>query len=176
VEKTHAARIGKTFRRWTWLYAEAVAKLDRNFLRSFDRRRLFPLPRLHLFFDLQIRWSARLEHHGLERCLVTVDGTDYWIPEPSPFDTQWYSHNFKCPGLRYEIAVCIRTGKIVSYTGSFECRRWPDLIIFRNKLKGKLTVGEKVVADNGYKRDDKVLTPNDYINDVHTKNTEQCAR
>ena len=142
---------------------------SRKFVRSFDRRRLFPLPRLHLFFDLQIRWSARLEQHGLERCLVTVDGTDNRIPEPSPLDTRWYSHKFKGPGLRYEIAVCIRTGKIVSYNGPFECGRWPDLNIFRNKLKGMLTVGEKVGADNGYKGDDKVLTPNDSINDVHKK-------
>jgi hypothetical protein len=40
VEETHAARVGcdeKTFRKWAWLYAEAVAKLDRKFIRSFDR-------------------------------------------------------------------------------------------------------------------------------------------
>jgi hypothetical protein len=74
------------------------------------------------------------------------------IPEPSLFDTRWCSHKFKGPGLRYKIAVCIRTGKIVSYNGSF---------------KGMLTVGEKVVADNGYKGE--VLTPNDYIKDVHKK-------
>ena len=118
---------------------------------------------------LQICWAVRLEHHGLERCLVTVDGTDYRIPEPSVFDTRWYSHKFRGPGLRYEISVCIRTGKIVSYNGPFECGRWPDLNIFRNKLKGMLTVGEKVVADRGYRGDDKVLTPDDYINRAHQK-------
>ena len=40
VEETHAARVGcdeKTFRKWAWLYAEGVAKLDRQFVRSFDR-------------------------------------------------------------------------------------------------------------------------------------------
>ena len=104
---------------------------------------------LHLLFALQIRWDVRLEHHGLERCLVTVDGTDFRIPEPSPLDTQWYSHKFKGPGLQYEIAVCIRTGKIVSYNGPFECGRWPDLNIFRNKVKRMLPVGERVVADRG---------------------------
>ena len=44
----------KTSRKWIWLYAEAVAKLDRKFVCSFDRRRLFSLPRLNLFLDLQI--------------------------------------------------------------------------------------------------------------------------
>ena len=38
VEEVHAARVGcdeKTFRKWAWLYAEAVAKLDRKFVRVF---------------------------------------------------------------------------------------------------------------------------------------------
>jgi hypothetical protein len=45
---------------------------------------------------------------------MTVDGTDFWVYEPTPFDTQWYSHKINGPALRYEVAVCIKkTGWIV---------------------------------------------------------------
>jgi hypothetical protein len=91
--------------------------------------------------------------------LATIDGVDFQIPEPIPFDSKWYSHNFVSPGLRYKIGVCIKTGKLVSFNGPFECGSWPDLKIFRSRLKGMLSVGEKVIADRGYHGDVTIITP-----------------
>jgi hypothetical protein len=82
---------------------------------------------------------------------VTVDGTDFRIQEPTPFSTEWYSHKFKGPGWRYEVAVCIQTGDIVWINGPFKAGKWPDLKIFRRNLKQQLAPGEMVEADNGYR-------------------------
>jgi len=108
-----------------------------------------------------------LINHGGERCLVTIDGVDFLIYEPSPFDRKWYSHKFGSAGLRYELAIIIKMGMIAAITGPFECGRWPDIKIFRYKLKQMLTPGEKVVADRGYRGDTKILTPGDAISFDH---------
>jgi DDE superfamily endonuclease len=91
--------------------------------------------------------------------LVTIDGVDFQIPEPTSFDSKWFSHKFGGPGLCYEIGVCIKTGKIVSFNGPFECGTWPDLKIFRSRLRGMRSVGEKVIADRGYRGDARTITP-----------------
>jgi len=75
---------------------------------------------LQTFIYLQIKWKNHLHNHNNECCLVTIDGTDFEILEPTPFDKQWYSHKFKGPGLCYEITVCIKTGWIVAFSGPFE--------------------------------------------------------
>lgn len=91
---------------------------------------------------------------------MSVDGTDYRIYEPTPFSPKWYSHKFKGPGLRYEVAVCIATGHIVWAYGPFPCGSYPDLRSFRLRMKRALEPGEKVVADDGYK-DASCLLRND---------------
>ena len=83
-------------------------------------------------------------------CLITVDGTDFKIEEPSPFDPSYYSHKINHAGLRYEIGICIKTGWIVWVNGPFPCGAWPDLRIARSALHDMLLAGEKYVADGGY--------------------------
>ena len=112
------------------------------------------------------------------RCLVTVDGTDYRIREPYPWrrdrNRKFYSHKFKGPGLRYELGICIKTGHIVWYHGPFPCGAFPDLKIFQLKLKVCLRLGEKVIADKGYKGDQSVCTPLDSKNEEHEKSMAIC--
>jgi hypothetical protein len=84
------------------------------------------------------------------RCKISVDGTDCPIREPIPFSSRWYSHKFKGPGLRYEVAVCIQTGWIVWKNGPYPCGPFPDLTIARDKLHGEMAPGEMYVADRGY--------------------------
>jgi hypothetical protein len=67
------------------------------------------------------------------------------------------------------MAVCIQTGKIDAYNGPFECGSWPDLKIFRSKLKCNLGPGEKVVADRGYRGDDRICTPEEFIDNQHRR-------
>ena len=105
----------------------------------------------------------------MERCLVTVDGTDFRIQEPTCFDRKWFSHKFKGPGLRYDVAICIKTGDIVGYHGPFPCGSHNDLTIFRVGLKRNLGGAEKVIADRGYRGDRKVITPYNHKLDVILK-------
>lgn len=101
-----------------------------------------------------------------------MDCTDFRCREPWPFikeiSTIWFSHKFKGPGLRYEIAISISTGDIVWANGPFPCGV-PDLKIFRQNLRRQLTPGEKVVADQGYKGNTKILTTLDSKDDDHKK-------
>jgi hypothetical protein len=41
---------------------------------------------------------------------ITVDGTDFRLNEPTDFSTKWFSHKFKGPGVRYEVAISIKGG------------------------------------------------------------------
>lgn len=93
---------------------------------------------------------------------MTIDGTDCRIQEPRPFSSEWYSHKFKGPGLRYEVGVSIQTGWIVWVHGPYPCGSYSDLAIFRLKLKGLLQDAEKVLADGGYKDgvNGKTVNPN----------------
>ena len=105
--------------------------------------------------------------------MITVDGTDYRIQEPYPWrsdiNRKFYSHKFKGPGLRYEIGICIKTGHIVWYHGPFPCGAFPDLKIFRLKLKECLLPGEKVIADQGYKGEFRVCTKLNAEDEIHKK-------
>ena len=78
---------------------------------------------------------------------MSVDGTDFRIPNRG---RAFYSHKFKKSGLRYEVAVCIKTGKIVWINGPFQCGCFPDITIFQDALMHELLEGERVEADDGY--------------------------
>ena len=83
--------------------------------------------------------------------MVSVDGSDFRIQEPSPFSKKWYSHKFHGPGLRYEVGVSVACGDIVSVNGPFPCGSFPDLRIFRSGMKKQLAKDELAIADGGYR-------------------------
>ena len=89
---------------------------------------------------------------------VSIDATDYPVQEPHPFDSSFYSHKFNSSGLRYEIGICISTGEVVWGNGPYKCGSWPDLRIFRYKLKDLLLPNELIIADLGY-CDNRVILP-----------------
>jgi DDE superfamily endonuclease len=88
------------------------------------------------------------------QCKITVDGTDFRIMEPHPFDPKWLSEKFNGPGVKYEVGVCIQTGWIVHVNGPFPCGQWHDLTVARDslcyKLAGSEFEDEMAVADGGY--------------------------
>ncbi|CAB9518774.1 hypothetical protein SEMRO_962_G225190.1 [Seminavis robusta] len=113
-------------------------------------------------------------------CLLSLDGTDYRINEPMddeefeyykdgkrlPFNPKWYTKKFNGPGVRYEIAICIQTGKICWAYGPFPCGKWSDSRIFQHNLQHQLGENEMVEADGGYAGlPFDVRTPNDSLND-----------
>jgi len=85
--------------------------------------------------------------------MMSVDGTDCAIQEPTPFSTSWYSHKLKGPGPRYEVGVNLKNGHIVWVHGPHPCGSNPDVVIFSKKLKSELMEGEFVLADGGYPDD-----------------------
>ncbi len=98
---------------------------------------------------------------------MTIDGTDFPIQEPIPWSSNWWSHKFNGPGLRYEVGVDISKGWIVWFFGPFPCGLLSDLRIFKLKLKTLLLPREKAMADNGYNGDWKICSPKDAKDDHH---------
>ena len=88
-------------------------------------------------------------------CLVSVDGTDFRVEEPYPYERiwskRWFVSKFKGAGLRYEVAVSIIRGDIVWINGPFAPGIYNDLKIFLEcGLAGMLEANERVEADDGY--------------------------
>jgi len=92
---------------------------------------------------------------------VSLDGTDFAIYEPTPFNPKWYSHKFKGPGLRYEIGLCLRTGYIVWVNGGYPCGEYPDLKLARESYLEFIEEHERTVADNTY-QDEHFIYPKRY--------------
>ena len=127
----------QTFRKWAWYFVDAIANLQYRV----------------------IVWHNRFRRDVGNACLTSVDGTDFQIYQWKPFWTGWYSHKFKGPGVRYEVALCIMTGQIVWVHGPFPCGKWPDIKIFRAGMKHILNEDEKVIADLGYRGEDCIVLP-----------------
>ena len=106
---------------------------------------------LQSFVLQQILWENRRIGDTLNDCLASVDGTDFRIPQITPWSRAWYSHKFNGPGLRYEVAVCIHTGAIVWVHGPFPAGDYADITIFRHALIFMLDDDERVEADDGYR-------------------------
>lgn len=86
----------KHYREWSWLFIKAISELEEDL----------------------IRWDNRfLGWDGSTSSLVTVDGTDCRILEPSPYSPIWWSHKFNGAGVKYEVCVNIKTGNIVNISG-----------------------------------------------------------
>lgn len=79
-----------------------------------------------------------------------------------PYDSRYWSKKVNRAALRYEIAVCIRTGDIVWINGPYPAGCCNDLTIFYDKLVHKIPDGEMVEADKGYPHP-KVRTADNFV-------------
>jgi hypothetical protein len=95
---------------------------------------------------------------------MKVDGTDFKINEPYPFNPMWFSQKFKSSGVRYEVAISIKGGGgIVHIYGPVPCGSCPAINNFRACLINRLLAGEMVEADNGYRGESTIImTPVDF--------------
>lgn len=91
-----------------------------------------------------------------------MDGTDFPIEEPQPFNKKWYSHKFHGPGVRYEIGLAIATGYIVWASGGLPCGEWPDIQIARDAYV-HFAENEITLADKGYKDPAFFKQPSNYL-------------
>jgi len=141
----------KTFRKWIWLIIIAISKIEDIVSRKCIIVLLLLCYLTDLYFQ-KIEWENRfMMADAYQRCLVVIDGTDFKINEPFPFDPSYFSHKFNHAALRYKIGVCIKTGWIVWVLGPFAAGAWPDLRISREVLHYELCDQEMYVADGGYK-------------------------
>jgi len=98
---------------------------------------------------------------------VSLDGSDFRIYEPTPFDTKWFSHKFKGPGIRYEVGLNISTGDIVWVNGGVPCGAFPDLVLARECYIYNVNEGELTVADETYEDRRYFIYPKAYPESVH---------
>ena len=175
---TWAETTRKTWRKWVWILLRIIRKYKNDLVCHYNLvvwvNIAISVPIYLLTHSVihQIKWGKRFSKGGdqYQYCMVSVDGTDFEIQEPTPFSPGWYSHKFKGPGLRYEVALAISTGDIVHINGPFPCGNYPDITIFRKKLKSMLRYGEMVEADKGYRGEYcHVRTPVDYQTEEEKK-------
>ena len=152
----------KTFREWSWYFVEKIAGLKRRTIKLRNR-----------FGGFKIGDEVRTN------CFISVDCTDCPIFEPWPFDTKWFSHKTNGPALKYEVAVCIKTGFIVWINGPFKASK-SDPVIFKEGLSTKLAVDEAVEADGVYKISDgpgaRQIKAPDVGWDSKERKAKSCAR
>ena len=129
----------KSFAKWSWYFVEKLANLKDKFI-SLENR-----------FD----GLGAVVHTN---CFISVDGTDCPVFEPWPFTKKMYSHKLNGPGLKYEVAVCLKTGRIVWINGPFDGSK-NDSTIFKEGLSNHLYDEEAVEADAGYNGDFKLKAP-----------------
>jgi len=111
----------------------------------------------------QIDFERRKDGDVLNDCLMTVDGTDFRIPqqgeaeEGNPFGSHKYAGK---SALRYELGVSILGGDLVWIQGPYPAGKYTDITIFNKVLTHFLEPGEWVVADEGYTGyADKIVCP-----------------
>ena len=129
----------KTFAKWVWYFVERIAELKDDLIRLEDR-------------------FNGLGDVATTNVFISVDGTDCPVFEPQPFSRSMFSQKFNGPGLKYEVAVCLKTGLMVWTNGPFEGST-SDGTIFQQSLSGRLFDDEGVEVDRGYKGDDKMKPP-----------------
>lgn len=120
-----------------------------------------PFPHVCSFhFCSKILWDERYLGDIGNKALVTLDGTD--LPVQMKFAEKFLSHKFKGNGLKYEVGVCILTGRIVWIHGP--CRAGEnDVNLSRQAFVSFLDDNEMAIADSGYRGEFAKLKTPDYM-------------
>ena len=93
-------------------------------------------------------------HDVLNNCTMTVDGTDFFIPQKGAATkgNAFASHKYAGKSaLRYELGVDIVAGNLVWIQGPYPASKYTDIKIFNTVLRNFLEPGEQVEADKGYR-------------------------
>jgi hypothetical protein len=125
----------------------------------------------HLSPKPQIDFDSRLGIHNVGNdCLMSVDGTDFRIPQRgaakkgNPFGSHKYAGK---SALHYELGIDILMGNLVCIQGPYPARAWPDIKIFTACLAHFLKPYEHVEANDGYRgHADKVKCPKNDVNPI----------
>ena len=86
-------------------------------------------------------------HDVLNDCTMTVDGTDFRIPQKGAAtkENAFASHKYAGKSaLRYELGVDIFAGNLVWIQGSYPAGKYTNIKIFNQVLRNFLKPGERV--------------------------------
>jgi hypothetical protein len=110
-----------------------------------------------LFLTLlrQILWKNRKKYDIRNTCMASIDGVDFRVKEKKLLngmpDPKYYSFKFKGPGLRYLVAMSIRSSDIVFVSGPYLPGVHNDLqVLCQSGLLEMLERREELEADDGY--------------------------
>ena len=130
----------KTFAKWSWYFVKRIAELKEDVI------------------SLESRFDGIEDGVATTNCFISVDGRNYPVFESWPFSTKMFSHKLNGPGVKYEVAVCIKTQRIVWINGPFVGSKH-DGTIFRTDLSPLLFDDKAVECDRGYGGDFKMKSP-----------------
>ena len=101
-------------------------------------------------------------------CTMTIDGTDFRIPQKgiTKKGNAFASHKYVGKSaLCYELGVNILAGNLVWIQGPYPAGKYTDIKIFNKVLRNFLKPGEWVEADEGYRgHPDKIKCPGNDVN------------
>ncbi len=100
-------------------------------------------------FWTQTRFEDRKKRDIENKCLLSVDWTNFCIV--MGWSKSFYAFKLKKSGLQYKVGMCIKTGDICWWSGSYEPGMWNDLSNFRDGLVTHLEPGEWAEMDSGYR-------------------------
>jgi len=112
-------------------------------------------------------------HDVLNDCMMTVDGTDFRIPQKgaatkgNAFGPHKYAGK---SALRYELGVDILARNLVWIQRTYPGSKYTDIKIFNKVLRNFLEPGERVEADEGYRgHPDKIKCPGNDANPAENR-------
>jgi hypothetical protein len=127
--------------RWKF-HEETIRKISKDYATRIQRMK-----------ELKIVWGG-FEDDDI--FLVSVDGTHCRIQEVrTDPDAKWFSHKFNGPALSYEVAIAIRSNRVVWVRGPFPASKH-DISIFRSEdnpeqgLMAKIPEGKRAIGDSGF--------------------------
>jgi DDE superfamily endonuclease len=111
------------------------------------------MKKIHRLKAAKIAWPDDWEED--EVWAITVDGTHCWINEPQhpewSQDRKYYSHKYNKAGICYELALDIRTSRLVWMNGPFRAGTNDSRIFPNHGLMAKLEAfGKKAIGDKVY--------------------------
>ncbi len=163
-------------RKWVWQFIKKSADLADDVVSIFCKQ---PLPHspppshapppVIIAVPPQIIFESRLGDHDVgNNCTMTIDGTDFWIPQQGAADrgNAFASHKYAGKlALRYELGGDILVGNLAWIQGPYPAGKYNNIKIFNSVLCHYLEPGKHVEADNRYVgHADKIKCPDNTCN------------
>ena len=132
---------------------EVIGKYTKEYAKSIQHLKKY-----------KVKWFEEGDIDDDDIFLVSVDGIHCRTYEVRKDPgKKWYSHKSHGAGLAYELAIAVRSDRLVWMNGPY-CASRPDITIFRygdgdetnpgRNLREMIPEGKRAIADSGYKGED----------------------